>query len=143
MMPNSPEHIRTSLAAAMTLDLRDGLFWRDARLYCINLLLVYDKPCAGNCAYCGLHRQRKEPEHTSRSAKALDRPDKTFIRVDWPIFSTKRVIEKPSHSKSGAIFNACVYRCSRAVNVSPIQSKLSACTVNIRTFRFPCSHHRW
>ncbi len=93
-MPNSPEHIRTSLAAAMTLDLRDGLFWRGARLYCINLLLVYDKPCAGNCAYCGLHRQRSSPLHAPHSARELERPDKTFIRVDWPIFRTDEVVKR-------------------------------------------------
>ncbi len=93
-MPNSPEYIRTSLAAAMTLKLRRGLFWRNARLYCINLLLVYDQPCAGNCAYCGLHRQRQEPKHAPYSARSLKRPDKTFIRVDWPIYPTELVVER-------------------------------------------------
>ena len=93
-MSNSPEYIRTSLAAAMTLKLRDGLFWRGARLYCINLLLTYDKPCAGNCAYCGLHRMRNEPEHAPHSAQKLNRPDKTFIRVDWPVFPTELVVER-------------------------------------------------
>jgi len=78
----------------MTLKLRDGLFWRGARLYCINLLLVYDRPCAGNCAYCGLHRLRDEPAHAPHSAKNLNRPDKTFIRVDWPIFPTELVVRR-------------------------------------------------
>ena len=93
-MPNSPEYIRTSLAAAMTLRLRPGLFWRGARLYCINLLLVYDRPCAGNCAYCGLNRSRRDPIHPPASARQLDRPDKTFIRVDWPIYETDLVVER-------------------------------------------------
>ncbi|MCD6595030.1 radical SAM protein [bacterium] len=93
-MPNSPEYIRTSLAAAMTLKLRDGLFWRDARLYCINLLLVYDRPCAGNCAYCGLQSHRRAPEHAPADTRGSNRPDKTFIRVDWPVFDTDKVIER-------------------------------------------------
>jgi len=31
----SPGHLRMSLAAAMTLGFKRGLFYRDARLYCI------------------------------------------------------------------------------------------------------------
>ncbi len=93
-MPNSPEYIRTSLAAAMTLKLVNGKFWRGARLYCINLLLVYDRPCAGNCAYCGLHRQRRVPKHAPADTRDLNRPDKTFIRVDWPVFHTDEVVER-------------------------------------------------
>ena len=94
IMSNSPEYIRTSLAAAMTLKLRNGLFWRDAKLYCINLLLLYDDPCAGDCAYCGLHRRRVSPKHAPLSARKMNRPDKTFIRVDWPIFPTELIVQK-------------------------------------------------
>ncbi|RKZ33766.1 radical SAM protein [bacterium] len=93
-MANSPKYIRTSLAAAITLKMRPGLFWRGAKLHCINLLLVYDKPCAGNCAYCGLHRQRREPRHAPATTKNFNRTDKTFIRVDWPIFDTDDVIAR-------------------------------------------------
>jgi lipoyl synthase len=93
-LSNSPEKIRTSLAAAMTLKLRPGLFWRNAKLQCVNLLLVYDDPCAGDCAYCGLHRMRNTPEGAPHSTKHLARPDKTFIRVDWPIYDTGFIVDK-------------------------------------------------
>ncbi len=93
-MANSPDNVRMSLAAALTLNLRRGLFWRDARLYCINLLLTYDKPCAGNCAYCGLHRERRESAKHTALAQDTDRPDKTFIRVDWPTFPTELAVER-------------------------------------------------
>ena len=50
----SPEYLRMSLAAALTLGFRKGLFYRDAKLYCINLLLNYNNGCAARCAYCGI-----------------------------------------------------------------------------------------
>ena len=50
----SPHAVRMSLAAAMTLGFKKGLFYRNARLYCINLLLTYQQGCAAKCAYCGL-----------------------------------------------------------------------------------------
>ncbi|HIE05850.1 MAG TPA: radical SAM protein, partial [bacterium (Candidatus Stahlbacteria)] len=53
-MMESPEYLKMSLAAAMTLDLKDGLFFRNAKSPCINLLLTYDSGCIGSCAYCGL-----------------------------------------------------------------------------------------
>ena len=66
----SPEYLRMSLAAAMTLGFKQGLFYRNARLYCINLLLTYTEGCAARCAYCGLSKKR--PGTYSR---------KSFIRV--------------------------------------------------------------
>ncbi len=71
----SPEYIQLSLAAAMTLGLRPGIFYRGAKLSCINLLLTYGKGCAGSCAYCGLQRQR---------SGRFNR--RSFIRVEWPTF---------------------------------------------------------
>lgn len=91
---NSPEYIRISLAAAMTLGLRRGLFWRDAKLYCINLLTVYEHPCAGNCAYCGLHNRRMAPKNPPLETRKTKRGDKTFIRVEWPTYTTDLVVEK-------------------------------------------------
>ncbi|MHA2015753.1 MAG: radical SAM protein, partial [Candidatus Thorarchaeota archaeon] len=41
----SPEYVRTSLAAAMTIGKVPGRFYRDAKLYCINILLTYDEGC--------------------------------------------------------------------------------------------------
>ena len=54
----SPEYLRTSTAAAMTLGFIPGRFYRDAKLYCINLLLTYRGGCKANCAFCGLSRDR-------------------------------------------------------------------------------------
>jgi len=50
----SPQFLRMSLAAAMTLGSKPGLFYRSARFYSINLLLTYRSGCAARCAYCGL-----------------------------------------------------------------------------------------
>ena len=66
----SPAYLRMSLAAAMTLGIKKGLFYRNAKLYCINLLLTYPSGCAARCAYCGLSNKR-EGEYEKKS----------FIRV--------------------------------------------------------------
>ena len=79
----SPEYLRTSLAAALTLDFRPGRFYRNARLHCINLLMTYGEGCRGNCAYCGLSRARN-----------VEEKDQTFIRVDWPTYSLDEVVKR-------------------------------------------------
>ncbi|RJQ63708.1 MAG: radical SAM protein, partial [Desulfobacteraceae bacterium] len=79
----SPEYLRMSLAAAMTLGFKKGLFYRNARLYCINLLLTYASGCAARCAYCGLSNKRSG-----------DYPDKSFIRVAWPTCRLDEIIER-------------------------------------------------
>jgi biotin synthase len=79
----SPEYLRMSLAAAMTLGFKRGLFYRDARLYCINLLLNYRSGCAACCAYCGLSGKR-EGEYD----------EKSFIRVTWPTYHLDEIIER-------------------------------------------------
>ena len=56
---SSPDYLQMSLAAAMTLGLKEGLFYRNARLYCLNLLLTYPQGCHANCAYCGLQKSRE------------------------------------------------------------------------------------
>ncbi|MGC8658570.1 MAG: radical SAM protein [Desulfomonilaceae bacterium] len=78
----SPEYLRVSLAAAMTLDFVPGLFYRGARLGCINVLLNYSDGCRANCAFCGLASQR-QPVKSGKS----------FIRVPWRIYSTDEIIE--------------------------------------------------
>lgn len=83
MKRESPEYIRTSLAAAMTLGFKDGLFYRNARLLCINLLLTYDSGCSGNCAYCGLSRERPGNHR-----------EKSFIRVNWPLYKLTDITER-------------------------------------------------
>ncbi|MBN1905653.1 MAG: radical SAM protein [Deltaproteobacteria bacterium] len=77
-----PEYLRMSLAAAMTLGFKPGLFYRNARLYCINVLLTYEEGCAARCAYCGLSSNRPGA-YTKKS----------FIRVTWPEYSLDQIIE--------------------------------------------------
>lgn len=82
-LKESPEYVRLSLAAAMTLRLASGRFYRDARLYCINLLLTYSDGCVGKCSYCGLSGERQG-----------EYEEKSFIRVAWPICSLTTVIQR-------------------------------------------------
>ena len=76
-MKESPDYLRTSTAAAMTLGFIHGRFYRDAKLYCINLLLTYKGGCKANCSFCGLSRDRQSEDEKE-----------SFIRVDWPIYKT-------------------------------------------------------
>jgi biotin synthase len=82
-IPQSPDYVRMSLAAAMTLGFKRGLFYRNARLHCINLLLTYPQGCVGKCAYCGLS-----------GARDGDYSRKSFIRVQWPTCSLGETIER-------------------------------------------------
>jgi len=82
--PASPDHLRMSLAAAMTLGYAPGMFHRDARLYCINLLLTYPEGCRGRCAYCGLSASRGPAGTGGRS----------FIRVQWPSFPLADIVRR-------------------------------------------------
>ncbi len=84
----SPEYLRMSLAAAMTLGLKPGLFYRNARLYCINLLLTYTNGCAARCGYCGLSGRRPGTYG-----------DKSFIRVTWPTCALDEIIARISERK--------------------------------------------
>ncbi|MEW6439412.1 MAG: radical SAM protein [bacterium] len=79
----SPAYLRTSLAAALTLGLSRGLFHRDARLHCINLLLTYPEGCRARCAYCGLSGRRIGPYGS-----------KSFIRVPWPTVPLEDIVER-------------------------------------------------
>lgn len=86
----SPDYVQTSTAAAMTLGFIPGLFYRDAVLKGLNLLLTYEQGCAGKCSYCGLSQTRQ-----------VHNDDKSFIRVSWPNYSLEdilqRVKENPKH----------------------------------------------
>lgn len=84
----SPEFLKVSLAAAMTMDFVPGIFYRNACLHCINVLLTYDEGCRANCAYCGLQKSREGKYN-----------DKSFIRVDWPVFRTDNIIESTLKKK--------------------------------------------
>lgn len=79
----SPDYVRISAASAMALRLQSGRFTRDFEFGGINLLLNYDNGCLSDCAYCGLARTRPG-----------DYEDKSFIRVDWPLFDTHSVVER-------------------------------------------------
>ncbi len=77
----SPRTVRLSMAAAISIGLRPGWFYRNARLGCINLLMEYDSGCKANCLYCG------------QAAEVSDSPDcKSLIRVEWPSYLLKEVI---------------------------------------------------
>jgi biotin synthase len=95
----SPKHVRTSIAAAMTMGLVPGKFYRDAKLHCLNLLLTYKEGCAANCAYCGLSRGRQ----TGKEWK-----DQSFIRVDWPIVSLDEVIESMQKECCSHVERVCI-----------------------------------
>jgi lipoyl synthase len=78
----SPDYVQTSLAASLTLGLREGSFHRNAKLRGLNLLLRYHEGCLGRCQFCGLSQSRTE-----------ERAGKTFIRVEWPVYSLAEIIE--------------------------------------------------
>ncbi len=92
----SPDHVRVSLAAAMTLGLKPGRMFRNATCDCVNLLENYPAGCYANCTYCGLARERP----------GLAR-DNTFIRVGWPLFPTDLVAEAVAR-KLGTVGRVCV-----------------------------------
>ncbi|WP_366922613.1 radical SAM protein [Metallumcola ferriviriculae] len=77
----SPHYAQTSLAAGLTLGFERGLFYRNATLKGLNLLVTYDNKCAADCSYCGLARSRNISE------------SKTFIRVSWPTYAVDEIID--------------------------------------------------
>lgn len=96
----SPEHVRVSIAAAMSLGLRPGRFFRGATCDCVNLLETYPAGCYANCTYCGLARERPGLAQ-----------DNTFIRVGWPVFPTDLVAEavKGHEERVGRVCVAMVH----------------------------------
>ncbi len=95
----SPEYVRTSFGAAMTLGLAQGKFFRAAELYCLNLLLTYSDGCVGKCAYCGLSRARR-----NRQAQK----EQSFIRVDWPTVSMNDVVDRISSESCSHVKRVCI-----------------------------------
>ena len=95
----SPETVRLSIAAAMTLGLRAGKFYRNAKLGCINLLMEFDSGCRANCQYCG------------QAGEISEGPDcKSLIRVEWPSYPLPEVIEatKRAAERDSFIQRVCV-----------------------------------
>ena len=108
----SPDYLQTSLAAAMTLGFKKGKFYRDAKLYCVNLLLTYLKGCRASCAFCGLSKSRQIEGKES---------DKTFIRVDWPVYKLGRIIEALNSERCDHVERVCV---SMVTNTRAIEDLL-------------------
>nr|MDO8114823.1 radical SAM protein [Candidatus Sigynarchaeota archaeon] len=94
-----PDFLQTSTAGALALGFEKGSFYRDARLYCLNLLLTYVDGCRANCAFCGLGRER---------AASGGNQGKTFIRVHWPIYPTNDIVAALSSPACQEIKRACI-----------------------------------
>jgi biotin synthase len=120
----SPQYLRMSLAAAMTLGFKQGLFYRNARLYCINLLLTYEAGCAARCAYCGLSNKR----FGAYSGKS-------FIRVTWPTYSLDDIIERIKE-KQDRVKRICV---SMITNKRSIEDTEEICARLRSSFDIPVS----
>lgn len=120
----SPEYLRMSLAAAMTLGFKPGLFYRGAKLYCINLLLNYDSGCAARCAYCGLSNKR-EGEYG----------EKSFIRVTWSNYALDEIIERIS-KRQNRVKRICI---SMITNKRSIADTREICTKLRASFDVPVS----
>jgi lipoyl synthase len=120
----SPDVVRMSLAAAMTLGFKQGLFYRNARLYCINLLLTYPGGCSARCAYCGLSARR--PGQYGQ---------KSFIRVTWPAYTVNDIIaavrRRPKQVK-----RICI---SMITHQRAVQDTLTLCTRLRAAFDVPVS----
>ena len=94
----SPDYVRISLAAAMTLGFASGRFRRNAQLTGLNLLLTYKDGCLGKCSYCGLAKDRLLSKKEKR----------TFIRVDWPVYSLGEIISRTRRLPVHQLKRACV-----------------------------------
>lgn len=120
----SPHYLRMSLAAAMTLGLKRGLFYRNARLYCINLLLTYKEGCLAKCAYCGLSSKRPGTYG-----------QKSFIRVTWPTYSLDEIVERIGQ-REAKIKRICISMITRKRAVS---DTIKICTILRSSFDIPVS----
>jgi biotin synthase len=123
-IPESPGYLRMSLAAAMTLGFKSGLFYRDARLHCINLLLTYNAGCAARCAYCGLSNERSGKHH-----------EKSFIRVPWPAYRTDEIIQRIA-DRQQRVKRICI---SQITNKRSIGDSLVLCRILRSSFDIPVS----
>jgi len=120
----SPEYLRMSLAAAMTLGFKNGLFYRDAKLYCINLLLTYEKGCVARCAYCGLSESRSGAD-----------PRKSFIRVSWPTFALEEITRRIADRQDG-VKRICISMITRA---NAVVDTVAVCRRLRKAFDIPVS----
>ncbi len=95
----SPDWLQMSLAAAMTLGLKPGSFYKEATLPCVNLLLTYEEGCFARCAYCGLS--------FTRECESDLHKDKSFIRVEWPTHHLNTIIQR-LNSKIPHVERVCI-----------------------------------
>lgn len=124
MKKESPDYVRTSLAAAMTLGFKKGWFYRDAKLPCINLLLTYSSGCMGNCGYCGLSMRRPGGYI-----------EKSFIRVEWPTYPLDDIIKQIATRKD-TVKRVCV---SMITNKQAIQDTMKITEKLSQTLNIPVS----
>ncbi len=96
----SPDYLQMSLAAAMTLGLKSGSFYKDATLPCVNLLLTYEEGCFARCAYCGLSFIRECESDLHK--------DKSFIRVEWPTHDLNTIIQRLNLKKCSHVERVCI-----------------------------------
>lgn len=89
IIQESPQVIKTSLAAAVTLGLKGGSFYRKAKLTCLNLLLTYQEGCQGHCSYCGLENKRSDETRGT-----------TFIRVTWPTYPFDLIVKRTKEQQT-------------------------------------------
>jgi lipoyl synthase len=123
-IPESPQSMRMSLAAAMTLGFKPGLFHRGARLHCINLLLTYQSGCVGRCAYCGL----------STKGPGAD-GGKSFIRVAWPTYPLDEIVARISDRRE-KVKRICI---SMVTHRRAIEDTRSVCAQLRSSFDIPVS----
>ena len=120
----SPQYLRMSLAAAMTLGFKPGMFYRGAKLYCINLLLNYSSGCAARCAYCGLSNKRKG-----------EYGEKSFIRVTWSNYSLDDIIERIL-ARLNRVKRICI---SMVTNKRSVEDTKAICRQLRNSFNVPVS----
>ena len=116
----SPAYIKTSLSSAMALRFVSGRFFRDARPYCINLLLSYPEDCKASCAYCGLAKTRPQGEDS-------------FIRVEWPVLETAETVRRIARYKD-SIRRVCI---STVFHPSAVEDTLSIAEEVVRAVTGP------
>ena len=92
----SPAYAKMSHATAISLGLMQGRMYRGAVNRCVNLLVHYQEGCAANCAYCGLAKKR-----------VGSYAEKSFIHVDWPLFSMEDIIEA-IHGAPDYVTRTCI-----------------------------------
>ena len=117
----TPEYLKMSMAAALTLGFKNGRFYRNARLYCINLLQTYSNGCIANCSYCGLSGNR------STNVKV-----KSFIRVDWPTYAIEDIIEKMTIHKH-KFTRICISMITRKISPQDVINTIKKIRVQIDT----------